>query len=188
MVKKMFRLFTVLGLLAGPAHAAELFLPSAGEDFFPATELNLELQIGTEKLVAGCSGPTTVNRGDPVDNTIPTEIVEMQLTCSGGITVRVNPDQPSIGQINANGDSFFLMFVEIDVPDLGILKNQEPATMQSTIGHIPPFGSVYFGLRPVPLFFLQDAVATLIHVEHRVNHPPQARNQRRGESCLLLLL
>ena len=65
MVKKMFRLFTVLGLLAGPAHAAELFLPSAGEDFFPATELNLELQIGTEKLVAGCSGPTTVNPGFP---------------------------------------------------------------------------------------------------------------------------
>ena len=112
----------------------------------------------------------------------------MQLTCSGGITVRINPDQPSIGQINANGDSFFLIFVEIDVPDLGTLKNQDPATMQSTIGHIPPFGSVYFGLRPIPLFFFTRRSGDAYTRGASCEPPPQARNQRRGESCLLLLL
>ena len=51
--------------------------------------------------------------------------------------------------------------------------------MQSTIGHIPPIGSVYFGVRPVVLFHQGQPVARLIHIEHDVNGVPKP--ETRGE-------
>ena len=76
-------------------------------------------------------------------------------------------------------DSFFDIFVEIDIPDLGPVVNREPARIHSRIAHIPPLGSVHFGVQPVQLFFRQDdfPIATLVHVEHDVGRRPKPETQ-----------
>jgi hypothetical protein len=182
---------------------AQLFLPPAGVDFFPATKARFVVEINGAEQGVLCSGPTTIHRGDPKltdvgtrgtagsdgRNVIDTEIVALDLTCSGGVQVHLYPDFRSTGEINEQGDSFFDIFVEIDIPDSSssatdvfgsmVLTNQEPARMQSTIGHIPPIGSVYFGVRPVALFHQGQPVGRLIHVEHDVNGVPKP--ETRGE-------
>ena len=140
------------------------------------------------------SGPTVIERSDPDSTgTVQTEIVSMSLTGAGGTRIQLDSTQRSLGQIQADpenpfqADSFFDIFVEIEVPDLGRLRTIDaqgqptPVRMSSTIGHVPPFGSVYFGEQPVSLAFPNDRipVATLIHVQHDVGRPPKP--ETRGE-------
>ncbi len=135
-----------------------------------------------------------IERSDPDSRgTIQTEMVSLSLTGSGGTRIRLDPTQRSLGQIQANpenpfqGDSFFDIFVEIDIPQLGVLRlidaegQPTPVRMSSSIGHIPPIGSVYFGEQQVSLAFVTDRipVATLIHVQHDVGRPPKP--ETRGE-------
>jgi len=89
-----------------------------------------------------CSGPAKIVRSDPVRDVIETEIVALELSCANGIMVRLNPKQLSKGQVTRTGDSFFDVFVEISVPGMGTLINPQPARVQSTIGYIPPLGSM----------------------------------------------
>ncbi len=163
--------------LALPA-SAELFLPPAGEDVFPASKarFDVEILILEETLSIVCSGPTTVRRSDPdpTAGVIQTEMVSMSLSCSDGIKVHLSPDQVSPGEIQPNGDSFFDIFIEVEVPGFPPLRNVQPARVQSTIGHIPPLGSVYLGVGAVDLV-LPDGqpFARLVHVEHDVNGVPK---------------
>ena len=133
-------LLVVLGLLAGPAYTEELFLPPAGKDVFPATRATVMLQLNVLTLgpvakglggEAGLmeidlSGPTVIERSDPDSRgTIQTEMVSLSLTGSGGTRIRLDPTQRSLGQIQANpenpfhADSFFDIFVEVDIPPTG---------------------------------------------------------------------
>jgi hypothetical protein len=194
----------MVALLPGAGHAqgilnddAELFLPPGGADFFPATKAALVVQLGDQEQQILCSGPTRIQREDPAPgtngngSTVQTEILSMDLTCSGGVKVHLNPDPNlrSLGEINESGDSFFDVFFEISVPDpsssvdpgraelVMVLRNQEPARMQATIGHIPPIGSVYFGVAPVTLFLNGQPAARLVHLEHDVNGVPKPETQ-----------
>ena len=134
MRKSTLYLLAALALLISPAFPqggmnlnddAKLFLPPAGADFFPATKARFVVELnGTEQGVL-CSGPTTIERGDPIPgevamrdtaaangrNVIDTEIVALDLTCSGGVHVHLNPNFRSTGQINEQGDSFFDILV-----------------------------------------------------------------------------
>ena len=97
-------LFVVLGLLAGPAHTEELFLPPAGKDVFPATRATVRLQRDVLRLGPAAkgltgegglmeidlSGPTVIERSDPDSRgTIQTEIISMSLTGGGGTRIRL---------------------------------------------------------------------------------------------------
>ena len=97
-------------------------------------------------------------------------MLSLDLSCSGGVMVHLAPGTRSLGEIHANGDSFFDVFVDIHTPQ-GRVMNREPARVQSTIGHIPPLGSIYFGVRPVSL--VGDFPATLIHIKHKTNGVPK---------------
>ncbi len=197
--RQLVGLFIAFALLTVGLHAQELFLPPAGDDFFPATRAKFRVQftplllskgiVTSNDLEVDCSGPTTVQRGDPDSRgVIDTEIVSLSLACSGGVQVNLNPELPSRGQIVADSpseptaaDSFFDIFVEIDIPELGPIVNRQPARILSRIAHIPPLGSVHFGVQPVQLFFRQDdiPIATLVHVEHDVGRRPKP--ETRGE-------
>lgn len=173
MKKGMWGLGMVLVLLAGGVEAG-LFLPPAGEDKFPATKAILGVNIGEQTMEIGCSGPTRIMRGDPMGNTIQTEMLSLDLACSGGMMVHLNPGQRSMGQIQSTGDSFFDVFVEIDVPGMGTLMNKQAVRVQARISHIPPIGSVYFGVQPVPLVDQSNqVVGVLVHVEHDTNGTPK---------------
>ena len=49
--------------------------------------------------------------------------------------------------------------------------------MQATIGHIPPIGSVYFGVAPVTLFLNGQPAARLIYKEHDLDGVPKPETQ-----------
>ena len=165
------------------AHAEELFLPPAGKDVFPATRATVRLQLNvlflgpaakglggeTGLMEIDLSGPTVIERSGPDSRgTIQTEIVSMSLTGGGGTRIRLDPTQRSLGEIQGDpenpfqADSFFDVFFEIEVPQLGVLRPVDidgqptPVRMSSTIGHIPPIGSVYFGEQQVSLAFVND--------------------------------
>jgi hypothetical protein len=102
----------------------------------------------------GGPGAPALQPPPPGNWTIPIEIVSMQLTSMGPIVfpqgpteviVRQNPRLPSLGRIdnlqnNGDGtirlDSFFDVFVEIELPDLGgmRLENVQPATAGMSFG------------------------------------------------------
>ena len=77
-------LVIALAALGGTVFAADLHLPPAGEDTFPATKLELEFvsSLGETETIT-CAGPTTIQRSDPLPGptgqTIETEIVELNL-------------------------------------------------------------------------------------------------------------
>ena len=128
MRKTAFHLLAALGLVISPAYPqgmilnddAQLFLPPAGVDFFPATKARFVVEINGAEQGVLCSGPTTIHRGDPKltdvgtrgtagsdgRNVIDTEIVALDLTCSGGVQVHLNPDFRSTGEINEQGAAF----------------------------------------------------------------------------------
>ncbi|OHA08834.1 MAG: hypothetical protein A3B37_00595 [Candidatus Sungbacteria bacterium RIFCSPLOWO2_01_FULL_59_16] len=150
-----------------------LFLPPAGDDLFPSTSANVEVDFGNNNVVMlPCSGPMMVRRGEPNLGTIDTEMLQLDLSCANGIMVRLNPTRPTVGQTQQNGDSFFDVFVEVAIPGMGTLANQNALRMQSKIGHIPPLGSEFFSAGPVPIS-VQDTTAIIRNVRHRVNGVPK---------------
>lgn len=167
MRKGVLGLVMVLVMLAGTAEAVPL--PPAGDDLFPSAQATMEVESFNENgdiiqsFLLDCSGPTTIRRSAPNESqgTIPTEMVAMDLSCSEGVTVRLQPStqtQRSLGQIQrqsqTEGDrinSFFDVFIEVTT-DSGKLHNQQPVIANATFVHIPSFGSCYFGVQPVDLF------------------------------------
>ena len=143
-------LVTALAVLGGTVVAQDLHLPPAGADTFPTTQLELEFvsNLGEVSTIK-CAGPTTIQRQDPADGPtgrfIATEIVQMDLACSGGQSLRLNPDIGlSTGQVDSRGDSFFDVFFEVDT-QFGPVHNVDAARMVAKIAHVAPFHAIYLG-------------------------------------------
>lgn len=163
-----------------PARAFDVFLPPAGDDLLPATSAELELVAGADRMPLECSGPAMIRRGAPVGGVVETEMLALSLACSHGIMVRESPTRASLGQVKRSGESFFDVFVEVDVPGLGMLHNNQAARVQSVIGEIPPFGSRYHGATAIAVFNAQEQqVGTLEHVVHDAGSAPKLES--RGE-------
>jgi len=107
---------------------------------------------------------------------VPTEIVDLRLTgvspTLGLITLQQSPIQPSVGEIEeivnrtpgvldlppftpaGSADSFFDVFVEVDLPGVGLhLHNRSPKRLQGRITHKPAAPCEgYEGLDKIALF------------------------------------
>ena len=133
--------------------------PPPGVDTFPSgAELIAEIN-GVGPINLTLNGPTTVKRGAPLDSNgdgrmeIPTEILAMSLVAhgpTGMTTLTQSPTKPSLGQVvqqspgvDFPADSFFDVFVELEVTGLGRLHNGEPLRMQTAITAIPPILAYY---------------------------------------------
>jgi hypothetical protein len=113
------------------------------------------------------SGPTSVaigpRREEDGRGVVDTELVAMELTGtfqSQPITVRLQPQRSSRGEVRAQGttddfpaDSFFDVFVEVDVPGLGLLVNRDPVRVQKQgLLKLPPLFDDYVHPPPaIPL-------------------------------------
>lgn len=94
-------------------------------------------------------GPTVIQREDPITlpdgrAQIPTEMVEMTLqgvlfggSLMGPVTIRESPDRPSPGNITEleagtdfPAESFFDVFIEVDIPGGITLINNDPIPMR----------------------------------------------------------
>lgn len=111
---------------------------------------------------AQANGPTMVSRAAPPYTTgvdIPIEILSMTLTGNsdlGPIVITERPDMASTGMITnvvadgggnfVSGNSFFDVFVEIDLPGLGLAVNtgNQPVHVKADgITALPPIGSTF---------------------------------------------
>ena len=194
----------MLSLLAVSSISPALAYPPAGFDSFSSSAtIIIELTPigGPGPFPFVASGPTTIQRGDPLVDLdgrgyIDTEIISMTLTGPsplGPIIVRESPTLASSGRIKQQtpgvdfpADSFFDVFVEIDIPPglpglpaggtCGNLPGS-PAVMSAVINAIPPVGSSYgspVGL-VVPLFGIPPTApiqcGRIMHVSHTVGEP-----------------
>ena len=154
--------------------------PPEGEDVMPS-ELSHRVRLfglgptgGDLLCEADMTGPVVVKRSAPYRDPatglccIDTEMTSMELRGNdpvcGPVILRLCPDKVSKGKICQKPDnppdrcfpanSFFDIFVEIEIPSLGLrLKNCAPARMECMIDAIPPINCVYqLNLTGVPLF------------------------------------
>ncbi len=180
-MKKIALSILVILALVGAGAGGAWALP-AGTDSFPSiAEHTIEI-FGFGIADITLTGPTVVERDqavyDPASPNfrIDTEIVSMNLTGShpilGPITMIESPTIDSTGEITGtwNGteapagspnpsfpaNSFFDVFVEIQVPDFGItLFNMDWVHMEAVIYGLPPIGDLYTATNlPVDLFDL----------------------------------
>jgi len=149
--------------------------PPAGKDIFDSgAQIEVDLgELGIDQILL--NGPTTVQRGDPYTpptadkKTVDTEIISMDLVGQspqlGTVRLRESPARPSIGQVSQQqpdsdfpADSFFDVFVEIEIPNVGTLHNEQPIRMNcSALGlqSIPPLFDIFLmppQNGPIPLF------------------------------------
>ena len=151
------------------------------------------------------SGDTIVIRGQPdVGGVIQTEIVSMSLTgfdpALGPIVVRESTTQPSNGQVvNAtfdgsgnflSGDSFFDVFVEIDLPAIGQTAfNQNPVPLEAlSIAQLPPLCFTFHppvSYVPVEIFTLSSSVLSNTCLRRRrvLSGNPTMLTPVRNASC-----
>jgi hypothetical protein len=145
---------------------------------------------GVEIPLSSILSPATKVVFDPgpysVGDTIQTEIVQLELSGDdpdlGLVIIRERADKASTGYIEVTavdgtgdllaGESFFDVYVEVELPDLGMLLNTGDSAlyMQSTIYQLPP-DSAYFPPPTQPPLKLIDAVTFvhegwLCHAEH----------------------
>ncbi|MFQ6092431.1 MAG: DUF6073 family protein [bacterium] len=165
----------------------EIYVPDTGVDYMATTAV-ITLQVG-EMTVPNVTvtGATQVQRGVPYDpgdgkDKIDTEIVSMDLTGTsqlGPITVTESPDYASTGYIQAYqtgrdfpAGSFFDIFVEIDIPDVGTVHNEDPIPMRAKIDTIPPTGRIYYPPYRVeiPVYGPKgDLIGYIVHVTHKID-------------------
>ena len=178
--------------------------PPAGEDRFEATTATVELEItpeGASRLGVNLQvletieleGPALVTRSDPrLDGdlyVVDTEIVSLELSgmspTLGPVVVRQSPDLPSLGEVRQQepgedfpADSFFDIFVEIDLPDLGIIAvNQDPLVLEATLTDLPPAeGDEYRGANGEPLPIYSESgiqIGRIVDALHIPEPPPE---------------
>jgi hypothetical protein len=169
---------TALSFTSAPAY------PPGGLDTFPSGA-NLTVEMGGLTVNVTLNGPTTVRRGDPEDTNhdgrieVKTEILEMRLTGNGPagpLSLHQSSTRPSRGQIEQltpgtdfPANSFFDIFVELDIPGVGPVHNEDPVHMRTDIRAIPPELAYY---RPpdsiaVPLLDANGRpVGSLTHALH----------------------
>jgi hypothetical protein len=160
-------------------------IPPPGIDCFCTTAV-VTIDLGSGPIIIDTlTGPTHVSRNPanqlPDGTTeIPTEIVELSLSGSsplGPVDIRLVPIAPSLGVIQQQqrgpfypADSFFDVFVEIEVPGM-ILHNEEAIQLQAVINQIPP-EEPYQSLNVVPLLDpLGLPIGTLLSVTHDPGPP-----------------
>ena len=121
------------------------------------------------------------------DTDIQTEMVQLELSGDGGdlgpITIRLRGDMRSMGTIEnvvaeengdfVSGDSFFDLFLEIEIGDGGLLLNSQDTALRldaGAIDELPPLGTDYLpppSAPPVPLFDENGVqMGWLCHAEH----------------------
>jgi hypothetical protein len=185
--------------------AAAPFLYDPGIDMFRSRIRNLVIEIVPDGHlvippcglgVGGALEKVVVQRFQPDDlygdglGDILTEIISMELS-GGGITLRESPTQRSLGVVEEKAEgtgfpanSFFDVFVEVDVPGVGTLFNVDPLRMQSMIDRFPPVPQTDYLFNPIvdwwpvppapalplPLYIL-DPFGGLLHVANIVQHP-----------------
>ncbi len=166
-----FSLLAFLLALASPA-AAQSEFPGAGTDSFESEMTVLLDVVGLGEQEINLKGPTTVQRGDPVqvdgeNCKIDTEIIAMTLEADhpvfGKVVVRNDPERSSVGEVISHeesctflADSFFDVFVvvEIEGPDTDgavitatnslMLTNNKPVRVStSNVKALPPLFDTY---------------------------------------------
>jgi len=177
-----------------PPNPCEVY-PAAGNDFensLGAMTMYLLPPFGIYETIY-LSGPTEIQRGDPVEDPgtglteIATEIVSMELNGKGYFvpfaTVVLEPSSPSTGQITQitpgidfPAESFFDVFVQVTVfvPTFGemILHNEDPLHIEAVISCIPPNGTPYQHTEPVLLLApTGEPIALLTHASHKLEGP-----------------
>ena len=187
-------LLGLLGLLSLPLSAARagepigVPCPPAGSDSFES-DMNVLVDItgiGMESLIL--QGPVTVTRSaarreNGID-VIDTEIVAMSLTgefMQMPVTLRVNPEESSLGEVRAQGpatcfpaDSFFDVFVEIQIGALDPMVNLEPVRLQAgNLLKLPPLFDTYTHPPPsIPLVAKGTSGPVLATIEGESSHGP----------------
>ena len=150
-------------------------------DNFDETTALIQLQggaVGPNPTAFVLRGPSQArvyfegrNEGIAIDDDldgrddVATELAQLNLT-NGNVTLTLNPNQPSLGQIeeffdNTTGlldvppfgqglaNSFFDVFFELDVAGVGVLHNGQPLRIESVIDHKPPqSGTRYIHVLP----------------------------------------
>ncbi len=144
------------------------FFPPAGVDNFTGTTGQIQITDvdgNTDTYVITGEAPnlTQVLRQDAADaggfHTLDTEIVALELVgenpAGQQVLVHLSPVPSSVGKIKGApdtatdfpADSFFDVFVTIDIPDLAGatgLSHAEPITLEATrIADVPPWGSSF---------------------------------------------
>jgi hypothetical protein len=180
--------------------------PSAGEDRFENTKATVEIEVtlpgvaalpfvGRQTETVELEGPTLVLRGDPQDADndglvdIETEIVELTLTGTssfGPIEVRQSPERRSMGMVEQQepgqdtpADSFFDIFLEVEVMDIGLVGfHEEAIRMEAELIEFPPgFLDQYEGALalPTPLLSVdsKEEFALILDALHVPNPPPE---------------
>jgi hypothetical protein len=138
-------------------------------------------QVGD--LLVPVQGPAEVESSAPAfdpetaRSEIATEIVFMDLigeappfgpvfTRAGRHAPSAFPLEPTTGEITQitpgidfPAESFFDVYVEIEIPDAGlILRNQEPFRMEAVVDEIPPYGETYGGAGPPVILYDQTGL------------------------------
>ena len=171
----------------GVARLTSLAYPPGGTDSFPSGALLSVEMPGLGMFDLTLNGPTDVRRGDPGDvdgdglMDIQTEILAMNLvgmSPAGPVTLRQSQTRASRGVVEqqAKGadfpaDSFFDVFVEIEVAGLGRLHNEAPVRVEAVIDAIPPILAYYRPPQPLAVPLL-DANGQPVGVIRNVIHIP----------------
>jgi len=150
-------------------HIPQVVFPPGGTDHLSPTsgQVIMQTPTGDTQTYTITEGPpnmTTVVRQDPIDmgdhREFETEIVQLDLVGGGGgggggaVYIRESPTRASTGRVvgaastytDYPAESFFDIYVEIDIPDLGALglMNISPIPLS---GHgivaVPPLGATY---------------------------------------------
>ena len=167
--------------------------PAPGcDEFDSGAQVNIDFSPigGTEPEIVTLNGPTRIHRGPVADgdgdgrDDVQTEIIGMSLTGTtsvGPATVMQSPTRPSngafeeqnnaaTGTIDFPADSFFDVFVEVDLPQMNmVLHNTQPIRMECIIFQIPPEFCLYQPPvdDPIELYNEQDQlVALIVHAAH----------------------
>lgn len=171
----------------------DLAFPDAGcDEFASGAAVKIDLSpIGQGLQRVTLNGPTKIDRkneaadldADGLDE-IDTEIIQLDLTGTsslGQVDVRVAPSPDSTGRIDEQtqttpgsldfpAESFFDVFVEVEVPGVSVvLHNEDPMRLECEISSIPPINCFYFPPIPDPIPLLDpqgQLIGYIIHAAH----------------------
>jgi hypothetical protein len=179
-IRSLLAASLALGGFAGEEARAARFAGGRIDHFESEMTVVLEVPgLGTQDVEL--RGPTTVLVGERREEggrgVVDTEIVAMDLAGefqSQTLRLRANPRRSSVGEVRAQGatddfpaDSFFDVFVEVDVPGIGLLENLVPVRVQAAnLQKLPPLFDTYTHPPPeIPLVLASDpggrAIATI---------------------------
>lgn len=162
-------------------------LASGGEPFTvtiggPTTIVRKTVPQDVTNFPVGSAQPAGTGNGlDEVE----TEMIQLDLdgltSMFGTVHIHESPTRDSDGlfeeqandtpgEMDFPADSFFDIFIEIDIPGVGTVYNQDPLRMQCTITDIPPLLCLYQPPieDPIPLYFSDDdeLFAYIVHAAH----------------------